>query len=76
MEKFNKLCKERVVTLKILKSLPTQTLYFLLEPDNNSKFFESVDSFKDFMEDTQFSDFQILAIEYLLEYKKQNKLKI
>ena len=76
MEKFNELRKEWVVTMKTLKPLSTQTLYFLLEPDDDSKFFESVDSFKDCIKGTQFSDFQMLAIEYLLEYKKQNKLKI
>lgn len=76
MGKFNKLREEWIVTLKIFKSIYTQTLYFLLEPDNDNKFFDIVDSFKDYMKDTQFSDFQILAIEYLLEYKKQNKMKI
>jgi hypothetical protein len=76
MEKFNELRNKWIATLKIFKSLSTQALYFLLEPDDDSKFFESVDSFKDRMEGTQFSDFQMLAIEYLLEYKKQNKLKI
>lgn len=76
MEKFNELRKEWILSLKTPKSLSTQALYFLLEPDDDSKFFESVDSFKDCMEGTQFSDFQMLAIEYLLEYKKQNKLKI
>lgn len=76
MEKFDKLRKEWVVTLKTLKSMPTQALYFLLEPDDDSRFFESVDSFKDCIEETQFPDFQTLAIVYLLEYKKQNKPKI
>ena len=70
MEKFNELRNKWIATLKIFKSLSTQDLYFLLEPDDDSKFFESVDSFKDRMEGTQFSDFQMLAIEYLLEYKK------
>ena len=76
MEKFDELRKEWIVNIKTLKSLSTQDLYFLLEPDNDSKFFESVDSFKDCIKGTKFSDFQMLAIEYLLEYKKQNKLKI
>ena len=76
MEKFNELRNKWIATLKIFKSLSTQALYFLLEPDDDSKFFESVDSFKDRMEKTQFSDFQMLAIEYLIEYKKQNKPKI
>lgn len=76
MEWFNELRKEWVVTIKTLKSLSTQALYFLLEPNDDSKFFDSVDSFKDCIEETQFSDFQMLAIEYLLEYKNQNKLKI
>jgi hypothetical protein len=76
MERFNELRKEWIVTLKTLKSLSTQTLYFLLEPDNDNKFFESVESFKDYIKETQIFEFQILAIEYLLEYKKQNKLKI
>ena len=76
MEKFDELRKEWITTIKTLKSLSTQDLYFLLEPDNDSKFFESVDSFKDCIKGTKFSDFQMLAIEYLLEYKKQNKLKI
>lgn len=76
MEKFDELRKGWIVLLKTLKSLSTQTLYFLLEPDDDNKFFESVDSFKDCMEGTQFPDFQMLAIEYLLEYKKQNKPKI
>ena len=43
MEKFDELRKGWIVLLKTLKSLSTQTLYFLLEPDNDSKFFESVD---------------------------------
>lgn len=76
MEKFNDLRNGWIALLKTLKSMSTQDLYFLLEPDNDSKFFESVDSFKDCMEGTQFPDFQMLAIEYLLEYKKQNKPKI
>ena len=76
MEKFDELRKTWVVTLKTLKSIPTQTLYLLLEPNNDNKFFESVDSFKDCIEESQFVDFQMLAIEYLLEYKKQNKPKI
>ena len=57
MEKFDELRKEWIVTLKTLKSIPTQTLYFLIEPDDNNKFFESVDSFKDCMEGTNFSAF-------------------
>lgn len=76
MEIFNKLRKDWIVTLKILKSISTQTLYFLIEPNDDSKFFDIVDSFRVCMEGTQFSDFQILAIEYLIEYKKQNKPKI
>ena len=76
MEKFNELRNKWITTLKIFKSLSTQALYFLLEPDDDSKFFESVDSFKYRIEGTKFSDFQMLAIEYLLEYKKQNKPKI
>ena len=76
MEKFNELRKEWIALLKTLKSMSTQTLYLLLEPNNDNKFFESVDSFKDCIEESQFIDFQILAIEYLLEYKKQNNLKI
>ena len=76
MEKFDELRKGWIVLLKTIKSMSTQDLYFLLEPDNDSKFFESVDSFKDCMEGTQFPDFQMLAIEYLLEYKKQNGPKI
>lgn len=76
MEKFDELRKEWIVTLKTLKSMSTQTLYLLLEPDDDSKFFENVDSFKDCIGETQFIDFQMLAIEYLLEYKKQNKPKI
>ena len=76
MEIFNKLRKDWIVTLKILKSISTQTLYFLIEPNDDSKFFDIVDSFRVCMEGTQFSDFQILAIEYLIEYKKQNTLKI
>lgn len=76
MEIFNKLRKEWITTLKILKSLSTQTLYFLIEPDDDSKFFDIIDSFRGCLEGTQFSDFQILAIEYLIEYKNQNKLKL
>ena len=76
MERFNELRKEWVLSIKNLKLMSTQALYFLLEPDDDNKFFESVDSFKDCTKETQFSDLQILAIEYLLEYKKQNKLKI
>ena len=76
MEKFNDIRNGWIALLKTLKSMSTQDLYFLLEPDNDSKFFESVDSFKDCMEGTQFPDFQMLAIEYLLEYKKQNGPKI
>lgn len=76
MEIFNKLRKEWIATLKILKSLSTQTLYFLIEPDDDSKFFDIIDSFRSCLEGTQFSDFQILAIEYLIEYKNQNKLKL
>lgn len=76
MEKFNELRNKWIGALKTLKSTSTQTLYFLLEPDNDSKFFESVDSFKECIEETQFVDFQMLAIEYLLEYKKQNSPKI
>lgn len=76
MEIFNKLRKEWITTLKILKSLSTQTLYFLIEPDDDSKFFDIIDSFRSCLEGTQFSDFQILAIEYLIEYKKQNKLTL
>jgi len=76
MKRFDELRKEWAVTLKTLKSLSTQTLYFLLEPNDDSKFFEVVDAFKDYIEGLQFSDFQMLAIEYLLEYKKQNNPKI
>ena len=76
MERFNELRKEWIVTLKNLKSLSTQTLYFLLEPDDDNKFFESIDSFKEHIKENEFQDFQMLAIEYLLEYKKQNKPKI
>lgn len=77
MERFNELRNRWIGALKTLKSLSTQTLYFLLEPDNDSKFFESVDTFKDCVEgDVQFIDFQMLAIEYLLEYKKQCGPKI
>lgn len=76
MEKFDELRKNWIEGLKTLKSLSTQTLYFLLEPDNDSKFFESVDSFKEYIKENEFQDFQMLAIEYLLEYKKQNKPKI
>lgn len=76
MEKFDELRKNWIEELKTLKSLSTQALYFLLEPDDDNKFFESIDSFKEFMKETQFPDFQMFAIEYLLEYKKQNKPKI
>ena len=76
MERFNELRKNWIEELKTLKSLSTQALYFLLEPDDDNKFFESIDSFKEFMKETQFPDFQMFAIEYLLEYKKQNKPKI
>ena len=77
MENFNELRDMWIGALKTLKSLSTQTLYSLLEPDNDSKFFESVDSFKECVEEGgQFVDFQMLAIEYLLEHKKQNKPKI
>lgn len=77
MENFNELRNMWIGALKTLKSLSTQTLYFLLEPDNDNKFFESVDSFKDCVEEgAQFVDFQMLAIEYLLEYKNKNKPKI
>ena len=76
MEKFDELRKNWIGVLKTLKSTSTQTLYLLLEPDNDNKFFESVDSFKDCIEESQFTDFQMLAIEYLIEYKKQNKPKI
>lgn len=75
MERFDELRKEWIVTLKPLKSLSTQALYFLLEPNDDSKFCEDIDSFKDCMGISKFSDFQMLAIEYLLEYKKQNKPK-
>lgn len=75
MGTFNELRKEWIVTLKTLKSISTQALYFLLEPDNDNKFFESVDSFKDCIEGTQFSDFQMLAIEYLLGTKNKNNQK-
>ena len=77
MEKFDELRNRWIGSLKTLKSVSTQTLYSLLEPDIDSKFFESVDSFKDCVEgDVQFIDFQMLAIEYLLEYKKQSGPKI
>lgn len=76
MGTFNELRKEWIVTLKTLKSISTQALYFLLEPDDDNKFFESVDSFKDCIEGTEFTEFQMLAIEYLLGYKKQNKPEI
>lgn len=76
MERFDELRKEWIVTLKPLKSLSTKALYFLLEPNDDNKFCECVDSFKDCIGGTKFSDFQMLAIEYLLEYKKQNKPKI
>lgn len=76
MERFNEMRKEWILSIKPLKSLSTQELYFLLEPEDDNKFFESVDSFKDCIEGKKFSEFQILAIEYLLEYKKQNRPKI
>ena len=77
MERFNELRNRWIGVLKTLRSVSTQTLYSLLEPDNESKFFESVDSFKDCVEgEVQFIDFQMLAIEYLLEYKKQSGPKI
>ena len=76
MERFNELRKNWIEGLKTLKSLSTQTLYFLLEPDDDNKFFESIDSFKEHIKENEFQDFQMLAIEYLLEYKKQNKPKI
>ena len=75
MERFDELRKEWIVTLKPLKSLSTQALYFLLEPNDDNKFCECIDSFKDCIGVSKFSDFQMLAIEYLLEYKKQNKQK-
>lgn len=70
MEKFNELRNIWIDDLKTFNSLSTQTLYFLLEPYDDNKFFESVDSLKDCIEETKFADFQILAIEYLSEYKK------
>ena len=76
MERFNELRKEWILALETLKSISTQALYFLLEPDNDNKFFESIDSFKEDIKENEFRDFQMLAIEYLLEYKKQNKSKI
>lgn len=76
MEKFDELRNTWIDALKTLKSISTQTLYLLLEPSNDNKFFESVDSFKDCIEEPHFVEFQMLAIEYLLEYKKQNKPKI
>lgn len=76
MERFNELRKEWILALETLKSISTQALYFLLEPDNDNKFFESIDSFKEDIKENEFRDFQMLAIEYLLEYKKQNKPKI
>ena len=76
MEKFDELRNRWISALKTLKSMSTQTLYLLLEPNDDSKFLESVDPFKDCIGESQFIDFQMLAIEYLLEYKKQNKLKI
>lgn len=76
MEKFDELRNRWIGAIKTLKSISTQTLYLLLEPNNDNKFFESIDSFKDCIEESQFIDFQMLAIEYLLEYKKQNELKI
>ena len=47
MEKFNELRNLWVGALKTLKSVSTQTLYFLLEPDDDNEFFESVDPFKE-----------------------------
>lgn len=76
MEKFDELRNRWIGAIKTLKSLSTQTLYFLLEPNDDNKFFENVDSFKECIEETQFIDFQMLAIEYLLEYKKQKEPKI
>lgn len=78
MEKFNfnELRNMWIGALKTLKSMSTQALYFLLEPDDDNKFFESIDSLKESIKETEFLDFQMLAIEYLLEYKKQNKPKI
>lgn len=76
MEKFDELRKAWILALETLKSISTQALYFLLEPDNDNKFFESIDSFKEDIKENEFRDFQMLAIEYLLEYKKQNKPKI
>lgn len=76
MEKFDELRNTWIDALKTLKSISTQALYFLLEPDDDSKFFNGVDSFKEYIEEPQFVEFQLLAIEYLLEYKKQNKPKI
>lgn len=76
MERFNELRKEWILALETLKSISTQALYFLLEPDNDNKFFESIDSFKEDIKENEFRDFQMLAIEYLLEYKKQSGPKI
>ena len=78
MEKFNfnELRNMWIGALKTLKSMSTQALYFLLEPDDDNKFFESIDSLKGSIKENEFLDFQMLAIEYLLEYKKQNKPKI
>lgn len=76
MEKFDELRNRWIGAIRTLKSLSTQTLYFLLEPDDDNKFFENVDSFKDCIGEIKFTDFQMLAIEYLLEYKKQNKPKM
>ena len=76
MEKFNELRKNWIEGLKTLKTMSTQSLYFLLEPNDDNKFFESIDSFKECIKENEFLDFQMLAIEYLLEYKKQNKPKI
>lgn len=76
MERFNELRKNWIDELKELKSLSTQTIYFLLEPDDDNKFFDIIDSFRDCIKEAQFPDFQLFAIEYLIEYKKQNLLRI
>lgn len=76
MGTFNELRKKWIDALKTLKASSTQTLYFLLEPDDDSKFFENIDSFKDCIDESQFIDFQMIAIEYLLEYKKQKQPEI
>ena len=72
---FNELRNMWIGALKTLKSMSTQALYFLLEPEDDNKFFESIDSLKGSIKENEFLDFQMLAIEYLLEYKKQNKPK-